>query len=154
MSSLSSRQLDSLLRKIYGVRSPTENRLAWLYQQARHESGAVRCAAISRLSEVAAPAALRPLFLELLDTEADQDVLIPVFSALSIGALGSRDKRLVTRFRTAIARFEHVYSGTRASFEDALLRIVEGLESRAIARLDPNERRRLLEQININGSVN
>jgi HEAT repeat protein len=141
---VNSRDLESVLRKIEKIRLGNPQELSWLLPLLEADNGAIRCAAISAIERIDQVRSCHPKLLNILDHDTDVDVVTRVISTLSANSVGSRQADLILRMTRAASRFPTGYAGLDEALEDAKLRIVQGLSTVSIVKLQESERQELL----------
>jgi hypothetical protein len=136
------RQFKRTLAKIRRLKPGQTGKLPWLLGELTNESPAIRSAAVSALYQKFNSAEYEQIFLTMLDSESDQDVLIPLMYSLAGSRQGSRDLNLARRYVRAVNRFKPCLSGTREALADALLRVMDNLDSVAVFKMSAEERAR------------
>jgi hypothetical protein len=136
-----------IVRRIHRLQGTERDQKPWLKAQLRNKEAAVRQAAALSLFHEFNAREVKPIFLEMLSTERDDDVVLALMNAVGMWSAGTKDRSVIAAIRAIQCRFDGASHAFQEAVEDALLRIAYGLDTRAIIQLENGERHRLVTAI-------
>ena len=140
-------EIEFLLDEINALEGTELEKVPWLVEKLDHPDSSVRWAAVFSLDNHFTVPQLTDKFLQMLDSDPDEDVVALIISAVSERHRGTRAIALLHRIQRAMRRFEPNRSGTRETYDDAKLCVMKGYDSKGRLRLTTERRQRELAEI-------